>query len=196
MGRGAAGPMTSEGLERMVATIYSDRNAKVSVDSMKREEISALSDEMQLLLVSDRRIHSVKDRYGVGPVHDLARFGRPAVQLRIFDGREVFDAAAFRGLWGTPMDFLALYGCLRVQRKILKLPRAELAAVRSNGRTLLHGLARSINREDHLRLLNLPPSLLRTKTEGGDSVIGVMYYSGNPVVKRQVYERYPTWNRM
>lgn len=191
------GTIERASLERFMATLYNGgASSGGSFDSSRKSRISGLSDEVQLFMLGDEGIRSARDRYGIGPVHDFALFGGAAVQLRIFEEREFFNSDMFQSPWGTPIDLLALYGCQEVKKMMLELPKVELMAARRNGGTLLHGLAKGMDREGRLMLLELSPDMLGAKDRNGRSVIREIHDCGDKAVEERVYGRFPLWNRM
>ncbi len=142
-------------------------------------------------------MYSLRDSDGIGPVHELARFGRPRAQLAILERRAEFDTDRFVGRYkNTPIDDLANFGCLEAQKAIMKLPKEELTRERRTGYNLVHALATRITNDDYLGLLGLPREILRTQTKNGENIPRIIYNQATAQMRGKLYEWNPSWNRI
>ncbi len=194
-----AKPIDRKEVEAKLAPLYFGVNGPGNNDYEKVKVIAKLSREVQNFILSDEKLCALKDDFGIGPVHDLARWGAPSVQLRIFAGRARFDTEAFESKcgWGTPLDLLAIFGGKGTLRRFLALGKnGELAKLRRNGRTLGHEIAKQIDIGNYKLFLRLPRAVHAAKNVSGDSMIRRAYDSANEKVQRKIYEWDHNWNHI
>ncbi|MDE1865317.1 MAG: hypothetical protein KGH94_01600 [Candidatus Micrarchaeota archaeon] len=189
--------LTKPELQKIFDDFYREVKHVGLNDYEKRKSISVLSKGTQMLILSDKGLCSWKDPFGIGPVHDLARWGLPSVQLRIFSDRAAYDTAEFKSVWGTPIDLLALYGSKEVLKRFLVRSRsAELALLRGDGSTLGHRISIQINADNYKMFLRLPRPVLASQNAKGESMIRRMHDCADGEVQNRIYEWDPLWNRM
>jgi hypothetical protein len=194
---GKAAAMSKDTLQMVLGEMYSGVRGRFATTEMRKHKISAMSEGTQLLVLSEPSLYSLRDDDKRGPVHDLAKFGTPSVQLKILRMRAQFDTPEFMAKYrNTPIDDLANFGCLDVQKVMIKLPKAELVRRRETGFNIVQTLASRVTNEDYLGILGLSVEILRTETKNGENVPRIMYNQGTDRMRSRLYSWHPMWNRI
>jgi hypothetical protein len=190
--------LSGESLQQKIGSLYSGVSLRGSVEEQRRDTILRLSLQTQLRILSTDEFHTITDRNKNGIYHDLARFTEhDSIQMAILDHRATFSKEHFANIWKmTPVDNLANSGRMPVQIAIRNFAEAELLEQRAIGGTLVHILAGRIKKStgDYLELLKLSRKVLSAKNRHNESVIRVIYDSGDEGVKGQVRALDTFWN--
>ena len=177
--------------------LYRGRIGNVASSSaLRKSDIVQIPEERQLSIIYDERFYSVKDRWGLGVVHDMAMFGAVRTQIEIVVNHKVFDTPKFNSKWGTPPDLAAILGCFEAKAQMISImPDSKLVKLGTNGTPRVHEIAERgtmvaesrENRQKLLMLLHQVPDLLGAISKSGESLARVIWNAGDRVVRRRLY---------